>query len=64
VELETEYSSRAYLFYKHAGGGGDDYPDEYGEVLTPEALVREGRHMVKRYVQGNQIKRRCTGPAG
>ncbi len=39
----------AYLFYKHAGGGGDDYPDEYGEVLTPEALVRECRQMVDRY---------------
>lgn len=38
----------AYLFYKHAGGGGGDYPDEYGEVLSPEAVVRECRHMVNR----------------
>ncbi len=40
----------AYLFYKHAGGGGDgQYADEYGEVLTPEATVRECRQMVKQY---------------
>jgi glucarate dehydratase len=39
----------AYLFYKHAGGGGGNYPDEYGEVLSPAALVRESRQMVSRY---------------
>lgn len=40
----------AYLFYKHAGGGGGGaYSDEYGEVLTPEALVRECRQMIERY---------------
>lgn len=39
----------AYLFYKHAGGGGDGYADEFGEVLSPAALVRECRHMVDRY---------------
>jgi glucarate dehydratase len=39
----------AYLFYKHAGGGGENYPDEYGEVLSPAALVRECRQMVSRY---------------
>jgi glucarate dehydratase len=40
----------AYLFYKHAGGGGEGrYADEYGEVLTPEAAVRECRQMVKQY---------------
>ena len=40
----------AYLFYKHAGGGGDgQYEDKYGEVLTPEATVRECRQMVKQY---------------
>ena len=40
----------AYLFYKHAGGGGEgQYADEYGEVLTPEATVRECRQMVKQY---------------
>jgi glucarate dehydratase len=39
----------AYLFYKHAGGGGGDYPDKYGEVLSPEALVRECRHFIDEY---------------
>jgi glucarate dehydratase len=40
----------AYLFYKHAGGGGDgDYADEYGEVLSAEAAVRECRQMVRQY---------------
>jgi glucarate dehydratase len=40
----------AYLFYKHAGGGGEgQYADEYGEVLTPEATVRECLQMVKQY---------------
>lgn len=40
----------AYLFYKHSGGGGEgQYADEYGEVLTPEATVRECRQMVNQY---------------
>ena len=42
----------AYPFYKHAGGGGegaDARPDEYGEALTPEALVRQVQQMVSRY---------------
>jgi glucarate dehydratase len=40
----------AYLFYKHSGGGGaGEYPDEYGEVLTPDAVVRECRQMVHQY---------------
>ena len=40
----------AYLFYKHAGGGGEgQYEDEFGEVLTPEATVRECRQMVEQY---------------
>ncbi len=45
-------SFSAYLFYKHAGGGGDGdrrYQDEYGEVLSPEALVRECRQMISQY---------------
>jgi glucarate dehydratase len=33
----------AYLFFKHAGD------DEWGEVMTPEAVVREARAMVDRY---------------
>jgi glucarate dehydratase len=40
----------AYLFYKHGGGGGDDaYADEYGEVLSAPAAVRECRQMVAQY---------------
>lgn len=41
-----------YLFYKHAGGGGegrDARPDEYGECLTPETLEAQARRMVARY---------------
>ena len=40
----------AYLFYKHAGGGGEGaYEDEYGEVLDARAAVRECRQMIARY---------------
>lgn len=40
----------AYLFYKHAGGGGDgQYADEYGEVLDPRAAVRECLQMIRKY---------------
>jgi glucarate dehydratase len=42
----------AYAFFKHAGGGGegdDARDDEYGEVLTPEAMVREVRQMIAQY---------------
>ena len=42
----------AYLFYKHAGGGGlgaDTREDEYGEVLDARSMVREARQMVDRY---------------
>src|SRR5260370_34809821 len=42
----------AYPFYKHAGGGGegaDARLDEYGEALTPQALVRQVKQMVARY---------------
>jgi glucarate dehydratase len=42
----------AYLFYKHPGGGGegsDARSDEYGEVLTPDALLREARQMIDSY---------------
>ncbi len=45
-------SFSAYPFYKHAGGGGegeDARPDEYGEALTPEALVRQVRRMIGKY---------------
>ncbi len=45
-------SFSAYLFFKHAGGGGeglDSREDEYGEVLDPKAMVREARQMISRY---------------
>jgi len=45
-------SFSAYLFYKHGGGGGvgaDAREDEYGEVLDPQACVRECRQMVAQY---------------
>ncbi len=47
-----EVAFSAYLFYKHAGGGGlddDAREDEYGEVLDSKAIVREARQMVARY---------------
>jgi glucarate dehydratase len=46
----------AYPFFKHAGGGGegDDLRgDEYGEVLSPEALVREVKQMVAQHGFGS-----------
>jgi glucarate dehydratase len=42
----------AYLFYKHAGGGGfgdDQREDEYGECLSPDAMVRQARQMIAQY---------------
>ncbi len=45
-------SFSAYLFYKHGGGGGvggDAREDEYGEVLDPQACVRECRQMIDQY---------------
>jgi glucarate dehydratase len=47
-----EVAFSAYLFYKHAGGGGvgdDVREDEYGEVLSPEATVRETKQMIAKY---------------
>jgi glucarate dehydratase len=54
VREEVPFS--AYPFYKHAGGGGegaDAREDEYGEALTPQALVRQVQQMVKRYGFGS-----------
>jgi glucarate dehydratase len=42
----------AYPFYKHAGGGGegsDAREDEYGEALSPEALVEQVKKMIGKY---------------
>ncbi len=42
----------AYLFYKHAGGGGmgdDARDDKYGECLSPETIVRQCKSFVAEY---------------
>jgi len=42
----------AYAIYKQAGGGGegaDAREDEYGEALTPEAIVAQVRQMIETY---------------
>ncbi|MGI8484460.1 MAG: enolase C-terminal domain-like protein, partial [Thermomicrobiales bacterium] len=42
----------AYLFYKHAGGGGegdDEREDVYGEAMTPDAIVAQARQMIGEY---------------
>jgi glucarate dehydratase len=52
-----EVAFSAYLFYKHGGalrkaqGNEADVPreDEYGECLTPDAIVRQAKQMVARY---------------
>ena len=50
--VRDEVPFSAYPFYKHVGGGGegaDAREDEYGEALTPQALVGQVQQMVKRY---------------
>ena len=50
--VREKVSFSAYLFYKHAGGGGegeDAREDEYGECLTPESMVRQTQQMVQQY---------------
>src|SRR5690349_24096776 len=50
--VRDEVPFSAYPFYKHAGGGGegvDARNDEYGEALSPEALVRQVQQMLARY---------------
>ena len=47
--VRDEVAFSAYPFYKHAGGGGegaDARPDEYGEALSPESLVKQVKRMV------------------
>lgn len=42
----------AYLFYKHAGGGGmgdDARDDKYGECLSPETIVEQCRRFIAEY---------------
>lgn len=50
--VRDEVPFSAYPFYKHAGGGGegdDARDDEYGEALTPDALVRQTKRMIAVY---------------
>lgn len=54
--VRDEVPFSAYPFYKHAGGGGegdDVREDEYGEALTPEALVRQVKQMMAKYGFGS-----------
>jgi glucarate dehydratase len=54
--VRDEVPFSAYPFYKHAGGGGegdDAREDEYGEALSPEALVRQVKQMVAQYGFGS-----------
>ena len=47
---KVEFS--AYLFYKHAGGGGlgvDTRSDEYGEALSPDQIVKQAVQMCDTY---------------
>ena len=51
-KVRDEVPFSAYPFYKHAGGGGegdDSRPDEYGEALSPGALVKQVQKMVATY---------------
>ncbi len=50
--VRDEVPFSAYPFYKHARGGGegaDARPDEYGEALTPEAMVKQVCRMVVKH---------------
>jgi len=54
--LRDKVPFSAYPFYKHAGGGGegdDVREDEYGQALTPEALVQQVKQMVTKYGFGS-----------
>ena len=54
--VRDEVPFSAYPFYKHAGGGGegsDARPDEYGEALSPESLVRQVQQMRAQYGFGS-----------
>ena len=50
--VRDKVSFSAYLFYKHAGGGGegdDAREDKYGECLSPETMVRQAKQFVEEY---------------
>ena len=50
--IREKVAFSAYPFYKHAGGGGegdDVREDEYGEALSPVALVHQVKAMISKY---------------
>lgn len=50
--VRDSVSFSAYLFYKHAGGGGegDDLrEDEYGEAMSPEQVTAQARQMIDKH---------------
>ena len=54
--VRSKVNFSAYPFYKHAGGGGegdDVREDEYGEALSPEALVEQVKKMIAKYGFGS-----------
>src|SRR5258708_6891175 len=54
--VRDEVPFSAYPFYKHAGGGGegdDAREDEYGEALSPAALVKQVQQMIAKYGFGS-----------
>ncbi len=54
--VRDEVPFSAYPFYKHAGGGGegdDARADEYGEALSPEAIVHQVQKMIAQYGFGS-----------
>jgi glucarate dehydratase len=55
-QVRNKVPFSAYPFYKHAGGGGegdDIREDEYGEALSPEALVQQVKKMREKYGFGS-----------
>ena len=65
--VRDEVPFSAYLFYKHAGGGGegeDARGDVYGEALTPEAVVEQARAFTQRYgFESYKLKAGVLDPA-
>jgi glucarate dehydratase len=54
--VRDEVPFSAYLFFKHAGGGGegdDERPDIWGEALTAEAIVAQAIGMIAEYGFGS-----------
>ena len=65
--VRSKVNFSAYPFYKHAGGGGegnDVREDEYGEALSPEALVGQVKKMISKYGFGSiKFKAGVLAPA-